>query len=133
MKTAVIIRGVAGSTKSTFALYLTADYSNLICCADDFFTDKSGKYNFDSSKLGAAHAACKAKFEAGLEQGVDLVVCNTSTRRADRNWYANKALEKGYRVFSIVMENFQGTKSIHNVPEMTLDKMRKELKENIDL
>ena len=63
-----IMRGISGSGKSTKAREIMAKENScgnaaIICSADDFFM-ASGKYKFDASKLGQAHAWCRQ-----VEQG----------------------------------------------------------------
>lgn len=63
----MIMQGVSGSGKSTYAQNVrTACNANAETCwivsADDYFVDDEGRYNFDPSKLGAAHATCFARF-----------------------------------------------------------------------
>ena len=59
MSHVIILSGVSGSGKSTYAKSLKAD---MIVSADNYFLDENGKYNFDLSKLGDAHADCFKKF-----------------------------------------------------------------------
>lgn len=131
-KVATILRGTAGAGKSTFADYIKNNFTT-ICCADDYFRLPSGEYVFDKTKLGQAHQYCKDRFAWAMNEGRDIIVCNTSVRRSDRNYYAKAAKEQGYIVFSVVMENFQDTKSVHNVPDDKVKEMTETLKNNIDL
>jgi predicted kinase len=129
----LIIRGTSGSGKTTLAQYIQSLNFNAdirVCTADDFFV-RNGQYEFDASKLGQAHGACQAKFRQALEDGVDVVVANTSTARKDRDFYADLAKAAGYRVFSIVVENL-GTKDVHSVPVETLERQKNILRNNVD-
>lgn len=53
-----------------------------------------------------------------------IIVCNTNTTEREMKPYMDLALQFGYKVFSIIVENRHGGVSIHNVPEETLEKMR---------
>lgn len=81
----VILRGVSGSGKSSYAQQLAAEQESLlnvaICSADSYFM-QDGKYQFDGSKLGEAHRSCFASFVAKVEIGRYnlIIVDNTNTR-----------------------------------------------------
>ena len=133
--TLIVLRSKSGSGKSTLAQYIkglnfSADIR--VCEADSFFTDSQGNYNFNPALLGQAHAQCKAKFFEAMEDGVDIIISNTNTTRKERDFYLNTAKEKGYRVFSIILENL-GTKDIHSLPPEVLARQKETLKNNIDL
>lgn len=131
-KVVTIIRGVSGSGKSTFGVFLKmlACNETHICCADDYFIDQeTGEYNFDVTKHGAAHKACRDKFNKHLEDGVNhIIVNNTSTTRKEFKDYKQLAEDSGYKVFIIAMENWHGGKNIHNVPEDILERQVNNLK-----
>ena len=133
MKKVFIIRGISGSGKSTLAKSLAEIYpSHMICEADDYFYDDKGNYNFDASKLGAAHASCKKKFEDALKANVHLIiVSNTSTTLKEYKPYVDKAAEYGYTTHVVLVERHLGTKSIHNVPQETLDRQVANLRNSI--
>lgn len=133
-KTFFLIAGASGSGKTTLAKTLTDMYpdSFCICEADSYFYDKDGKYNFDPSKLGAAHASCQKRFENALKTDTQLViVSNTSTTAKERKIYVDKAAEYGYTTHVVVVERHLGTKSVHNVPQETLDRQVANLRQSI--
>jgi uridine kinase len=134
-KIAIVIKGVSGSGKSTFARTLASmNSSHVICEADSYFVDKDGNYNFDASKLGAAHHYCKTKFEAALAANTQLVICaNTNTQQRDYKFYLDKAKEYGYTTHVVVVERHLNTTSIHNVPQETLDRQVANLRNSIQL
>lgn len=73
---AIILSGIPGSGKSTFAG--EAD-KRVVCSADDFFM-VDGKYCFDFRKLGEAHGSCLRKFIECVSRGESVVyVDNTNT------------------------------------------------------
>ena len=60
-----IIRGLPGSGKSTLAHSLVGDGNYFE--ADMYFTDpKTGKYNFDHTKLREAHAWCLDRVQEAM-------------------------------------------------------------------
>jgi deoxyadenosine/deoxycytidine kinase len=127
-KTIIILRSVSGAGKSSFAEFLKnlsmyGHFDTEICCADDFFTDENGNYNFDATKLHLAHTECQEKFERAIaltNHDVRLViVANTNTKEKDVNhykklveeakehWsYQNKKPNVTYKVFVLTVENW---------------------------
>ena len=125
----MLIRGVSGSGKTTFAKlmsqrgYLHDDWP--VISADDYFTDKDGNYNWTVDKLGQAHTECKNTTEFAMIAGQERIfVANTFVSERDLKPYYDLAKRYTYRVFSIVVENRANTSSIHDVPEETIEKQK---------
>lgn len=115
-----IIRGIPGSGKTTLAHLIT----NNVFSADDFFYDLDGDYNFRPSQLRAAHESCRARTKGAMELGITKVaVANTFTQMWEMEPYFELAEDYGYMCVVIIAENHHGNKSIHNVPQETIDKM----------
>ncbi len=146
-RVAIILRGVSGSSKSTFALYVKRIYEYqyyqsegrydnercVVCTADDYFT-KDGVYTFRAEGLGMAHKQCQDKFTEALNAGAELVcVANTSTTERELEFYVDKAREMGYIYFVMVMENRHGNQNSHGVPLETIDKQELRLKNSLKL
>jgi predicted kinase len=129
MKTLILLRGLPGSGKSTFANYM---FSNNIFEADQYFYDEDGKYNFDASKLHDAHKSCQSRVEQAMGENIlsngkwysEIVLSNTSTTEKELEPYLELAKKYDYQVVSLIVENRHGNKSIHNVPEETLLRMK---------
>lgn len=103
MKKLIIIRGPSGSGKSTLARKLLgSEYSSAPeprCFEADQFFMRNGMYEFEATKLGAAHGDCQRRLRAAMEQGEEtLVVSNTSMTRWEVNPYLAMANEFGYEV-----------------------------------
>jgi predicted kinase len=127
-KILTLVRGLPGSGKSTFANTITNEFS--VCEADKFFYDKEGNYNFDTNKLSQAHKWCKEQVEIRMKDNQineqfypHIVVSNTFTKEWEMNEYFELAKQYGYMVFTIIVENRHGSKSVHNVPEATMGNM----------
>ncbi len=121
-KNLIIVRGIPGSGKTTFAEMI----SKVIFSADDYHTDKDGNYNWKPENIGKAHEWCQAQTRAAMEQGLDKIcVANTSTTEREMRPYKRLAQKFGYKVFYVVVENRHGGKNVHEVPAETLDKMTK--------
>ena len=128
-KTLVLLRGLPGSGKSTFANFVWNDYA--ICEADKFFYDSEGNYLFDASKLKEAHKWCRDEVEIRMKDNEvnpqyypEIVVSNTFTQEWEMDEYFKLAEKYGYMVFTIILENRHGSKNVHNVPDEKLEQMR---------
>ena len=127
MRTLIILRGLPGSGKSSFAHYM---FSNNVFEADQYFYDEKCNYNFDVNKLHAAHMDCQRRVEELMklsdttQYGKEIVVSNTSTTEKELEPYLKLAEKYDYKVVSLIVENRHGNKSVHNVPDETIEKMR---------
>ena len=54
----------------------------------------------------------------------EIVVSNTSTTEKEMQPYIDLAKKYDYKVTSLIVENRHGGKSIHSVPEETIEKMK---------
>lgn len=132
-KTLLLIRGLPGSGKSTFAHFVWNDYA--ICEADKFFVGEDGVYRFDASKLKQAHEWCRNEVEIRMKDNQvnpqyypEIVVANTFTQEWEMEEYFKLAEKYGYTVFSIIVENRHGNKNVHGVPDEKLKQMRERFK-----
>ena len=121
MKDLILVRGVSGAGKTTLA-ELIADH---VFSADDYFYDLEGNYDFDPSRLRDAHMYCEERTECEMERGTTpIAVANTFTRKWEMDAYFKLAERYGYRVSTVIVENRHGGKSVHGVPDTTIDKMK---------
>ena len=82
--TMMVIRGLAGSGKSTIARELENIYPGSVCCsADQFFLNTgTGEYQFDRSQLVHAHKWCQSKAEEACRSRVNMVIVdNTNVKK----------------------------------------------------
>lgn len=121
--TLIIVRGIPGSGKSTFAKMLTA-YSRIFE-ADQYFYDSDGNYKWDRNKLHKAHQWCQNQVEKQMGMGTDrIVVSNTTTTEKELKPYLELADKYDYQVHTVIVENRHGGESIHDVPEEAIEKMK---------
>lgn len=128
-KVLILLRGLPGAGKTSLAYFIWNEYA--VCEADQYFYDKEGKYNFNPAKLGEAHKWCQDKVETYMKDNQlnpqyypEIVVSNTLTTEKEIQPYIDLANKYGYKVVSLIVENRHGNKSVHNVPESTLIKMK---------
>ena len=131
MRTLIILRGLPGAGKSSFANFMWS--SGVIFEADKYFYDGYGNYNFDASKLHEAHKWCQFQVENAMISNKEtdgkyypeIVLSNTSTTEKELQPYLDLAAKYDYKVVSLIVENRHGNKSVHGVPDETMEKMKK--------
>lgn len=124
----ILIRGLPGSGKSTFAKSLMHALANHFE-ADQYFIAEDGSYNFDTSKIGRAHEWCRAMTKKSLEDGFDTFVSNTFTTKKELRPYFELGYE--YNIIPTVVTMNGGFTNIHDVPSETLVKMKNRFEHDI--
>lgn len=105
MRQVMIMSGVSGSGKSTYARNILSNSSSVVS-ADNFFMVE-GKYQFVASKLGLAHSKCFRDFLDVLQCNMDdhlLIVDNTNTTTEEISPYVLGAQSFGWEVEVITIE-----------------------------
>lgn len=98
----IVMSGISGSGKSTYAKALAEKEGGYIMSADQYFKDARGEYRFDPKKLGNAHADCFWRFleytRKALEQRWQalVIVDNTNTTAEEISPYMLGAAAYGY-------------------------------------
>jgi len=117
----ILVRGLPGSGKSTFAKSLGCPCFE----ADDYFISKEGKYIFDGSKIKLAHEWCKGRVGELMKEGIKkIAVSNTFTQEWEMDDYYQLASNFGYVVYSVIVENRHNGTNVHGVPEDKLKIMK---------
>ncbi len=111
----VLVRGLPGSGKSTFAKSLEG-FVHLE--TDMWFMDGFGNYRFDPRRLREYHLDCQFETRRRLVLGQKVVVSNTFTQR----WEMEPYYKMGYFTHEITMTGNFG--NIHGVPQEAIDRMR---------
>lgn len=119
MRKLIIVRGLPGSGKSTFASKLGLPHFE----ADMYFTlIGNGEYRFDPTRLHDAHDWCYDMVRKHLLTS-DVVVSNTFTMARELRQYTE--LKDYKECAEIIVYRCTGNYgSIHSVPEETLQKMK---------
>ena len=129
MTTLYIVRGVAGSGKTTRAMAIQDDpkweYPPFHFEADQYFTEPDGHYRFDPEYLGDAHQWCYLNAKRHMLFGDPVVVSNTFTVMREVRPYLDLARRFGY---DVVVETAMGDyQSVHDVPDTVLERQRARL------
>jgi len=127
MQQLILIRGLPGSGKSTLAQQLFQSYldQNIAAVhyeADQYFTQTSGQYVWDASKIGAAHEWCRTSAKLALEQEQTVLVSNTFTLKRELTPYFEMIQEYGKNPTVLIAQSDFG--SVHDVPAATLLNMK---------
>lgn len=128
-----LVRGLPGSGKSTVGKLI----ENSNHYETDAFFIKDGEYKFDPNQLQEAHKWCKDQVEQDMKDHEELrgefadkvenyiTVSNTFTQEWEMKPYYELAQKYGYDVISLIVENRHNGVNIHNVPQETMEKMKK--------
>ena len=127
----IIIRGVSGSGKSTFADFLMTG-SFVVGCnakriisdvkvfeADQWFVDNDEPWN--PRYLHTAHEWCQAEVKKSLQDGYITVVSNTTTTKKELQPYIKIATSLGVQYFVLISDS-----DYNNVHGVAKDKVEKQ-------
>ena len=129
MRKVVVLSGLSGSGKSTYAKKLWNDLEPGTYCkvvsADDYFM-VNGEYKFDPMKLGDAHGACFREFLLSLEDvGYNLIIVdNTCLSVAEIAPYMLGAQAFGWESEVVTLQCTKGRalgRNVHNVSERAIE------------
>lgn len=118
----IIVRGVPGSGKSTFAEKIVKAIPDSAHYESDTFFMRGGKYVWKPELAFVAHRICEEKTAKSLDKRKVTVVSNTFTRESELKNYFTLAAEKNTKVIVFRMEN--SFTNVHGVPDETLKKMK---------
>jgi predicted kinase len=129
--TLTLLRGLPGSGKTSFAEKI----SDYVISADDYFM-VDGQYQFDSSKLGEAHADCLQRTRHAIEDcdlGSVIVVENTFSQHWEMAPYLYMTGFPHINIVNTVIDLFDSglndnqlfERNTHGVPLKMIKDMRK--------
>ena len=116
----ILVRGVPGSGKSTFAAKI---FPGAFHVENDMFHVKDGEYRFDFNKQKDAVSWCMNMCGTALKNGMDVVVSNTFTKRKYIMAYVKLASEHGADISVYRMTG--SFKNNHSVPAVVFENMKK--------
>lgn len=129
----IILVGPSGAGKSTYIANTlrSSGGTGMVCSADHFFIEAGGKYNFNPSKLGQAHAEClRAFIDSVMNPDEDFVfVDNTNTTKEDLAPYIAVARAYGIEPEIVVLgldvdPKVLAERNLHGVPESSCRRMQ---------
>jgi predicted kinase len=125
MKSLLLLRGLPGSGKSTLAQSLSENGKYHVFSVDSYFTNSAtGAYNFEFDKNHIAYDECLEKTKTAMQAAESkIIVDNTFTMGWEMEPYFKLASEFDYRLFVVTVENYHGSKNIHNISEEQIEKM----------
>jgi predicted kinase len=118
----VILRGLPGSGKSTFAQNLFDALGFVHLEADQHFVDAMGHYKFDPARASDCHSVCQRDADAALRAGKRVVVANTHVRLWELAPYVGLAALHATQW--CVVECNGAWPNIHDVPRAVVESMR---------
>ena len=125
----ILLRGLPGSGKSALAALLSEDGKYPVHCIDDYFTDENGNYRFRFEENHLAYKQCESETLSSLKKGIAKVfVDNTFTIDWEMEPYFKMAAENGYYLFVLTVENRHGSKNIHEISDLQIQKMAEKYK-----
>ncbi len=125
------IRGLPGAGKTTMAQELISHIENghsdfYHIEADHWMVDDNGEYKFDAGRLDVVHENCRVEYLKAMADNVPyIIVSNVSAEAKHVDWYQEEATKRGYEFVSLIVENRGGRKSVHNVPDKSIENMRR--------
>lgn len=122
MSKLVIVRGIPGSGKSTFAKKLAKETDSAHFEADMFFI-KDGEYHFDASKIKEAHEWCRDQVHKSIEADQSVVVSNTFVKMWEIKPYLSMSSDIE------VVEMTTRYQNVHGVPEEVVTRMEENWEE----
>lgn len=121
--TLILIRGVSGSGKSTYAKKLMSkDPAFSHYEADMYFYTPLGDYKFDPKLLPKAHEWCRTQTENDLRNGKSVIVSNTFTKQWEIKPYIDLAKTIGANL--IIKKATGNYKNVHGVPDSVVATMK---------
>ena len=130
-----IMQGPPGSGKSSIAHSIRDSLSEwsenevVIASADHYMVDEDGIYRFNKDKLPEAHKKCFEDVVDAVRRERDVIVDNTNIYKQHVEPYIELASQAGYDVQ--VIRCYGRFKSVHDVPENVVERMRHDMQELI--
>lgn len=121
-RTLIIIRGLPGSGKSTFAKMMSNGHS--VFSIDDYFTNEKGEYHFIHTENHKAYKQCEENVRVAMKDGEEKIFLdNVFSLAWEIEPYFKMASEFNYTVHVVTVEKYHDGKNIHQISEKQIAKM----------
>lgn len=129
MNSLILLRGLPGAGKSTFAKELSEDGKYPVFSVDDYFTSKSGDYKFEFDKNHLAYKQCEENAQNAMQNGIPKIfIDNVFSLEWEMEPYFKLASAFNYRLFVVTVENRHKGQNIHMVSGEQIQKMAEKYK-----
>jgi predicted kinase len=128
-KNLILLRGLPGSGKTTFAALLANHSKACSYSVDDYFTAQNGEYQFEFDKNHLAYKQCENNTEAAMRQEKPLIIVhNTFVYDWEMEPFLKLASTFNYRLFVLTMEKYHTAENTHAVTDEQIRKMAEKYK-----
>ncbi|MFO0356162.1 MAG: AAA family ATPase [Sphingobacteriaceae bacterium] len=129
MNVLIILRGLPGAGKSTLAELLSESGKYPVYSIDSYFTNEKGEYHFKFDENHKAYKACELLTEEAMKnKTAKIFIDNTFTLDWEIEPYFKLASLYNYQIHVVTVENYHGSKNIHDVSKDQLSKMAEKYK-----
>lgn len=138
MGTVIILQGIPGSGKSTWAteIFAQSQFEHTpvdIVSADHYMVDVNGNFCFETSRISECHAKSFRKFVDWMRDHSfgTIIVDNCNTKPEDVSPYALAAQAFGFdfKIVRIVCDRETALqRNVHNVPSHTIARQEENLR-----
>ena len=124
----LLVRGLPGSGKSTWARNLLKHIPGGIHLEADMYFETDEAYHWEGDKLAAAHRWCLNSAKIFLAQGKIVLVSNCNLKFSEADDYIRHCKRIGKPVDVTTLEDYYG--SVHNVPEERMRRLRQRMEDH---
>ena len=119
-----LVRGKPGSGKSTFA---SRHFPGVFHVENDMFLMQGNEYLWSPQRVKSAINWCSSTVKNALENGLDVIVCNTFTKRRFIQHYKDIAEECGARF--VVYRCTGSFKNVHGLDDNMVENFNKSMED----
>jgi predicted kinase len=120
----ILLRGLPGAGKTTFAKLISQDGIYPVISVDEYFENESGEYHFRFEENHIAYQQCFEKTKTALQEGNELVIVHhTFTMDWEMEPYQKLSKEFDCRLHVLTVENYHHSENTHDISKEQIEKM----------